>query len=230
MKEKVIETVKFENVFELRNALSAVDEMTEENVSVEQADSRQARAFEVVEREEDGVKTLAIRFVPWVAPDSKIQKRLMEELLKSFPSVSQEYEISVRDNPVCNGPESGDEKPTPAHPALRKIVESAIAYPGGPDAYAKAFNDLTPEQVRPAYRRRQDGHATWCTSVQYAPGPCDCDPDSRTAAQKLSEACTVCNGPVNACDCERCEATTLAGKVRCTLAMSHKGKHKWPQP
>lgn len=99
MSERVIETVKFGSVFDLRNKLCELCDgklNDTQAIGVEQHDGRDLRAFQIVERTlTDGSKTLDIRFVPWVTP-------------------------------------------------LEQIIDTAQRYPGGPEAYAKAINELAP--------------------------------------------------------------------------------------
>jgi hypothetical protein len=78
MAERLIEAVPFTSARNLREVLQRVilrtatvgslrdPEHYPRDAGVELPDGRPARAFEILEREDAGVKTLAIRFVPGV--------------------------------------------------------------------------------------------------------------------------------------------------------------------
>lgn len=66
MEQKILKTVNFADTSEL---YSAIGELSCFSILVEQADERQVRAFQLVERTlPDGSQQKAIRFVPWVEP------------------------------------------------------------------------------------------------------------------------------------------------------------------
>lgn len=75
MSERVIETIQFSSAYDLKLCLGRLTGPMdcEVDVAVEQHDSRTVRAFEIVERDDRGVKSLSIRFVPWVDPHGRRQ-------------------------------------------------------------------------------------------------------------------------------------------------------------
>lgn len=71
--ERIVETVKFGGVSELRQRLNELVDLLPPGAfrtcGVEQSDARDVRAFHVLETTlSDGSKTYGIRFLPWLWP------------------------------------------------------------------------------------------------------------------------------------------------------------------